>query len=173
MDPDDLREDIRAALDSRLVPSPGLEARVLAALPDAPARIRARVLAWQRHAGLIALLMTVVIAGSVALWWRALPHAPAGPIQPPASVRLAQFTSATTGWVIVSKFTGRVPEFLVTVDRTDDGGATWREQLRLDGFQPGLRADADGRHALVWVSRPKLITCPTPSGSRTPQRSGT
>jgi photosystem II stability/assembly factor-like uncharacterized protein len=163
MDPDDLREDIRTALDSRLVPSLGLEARVLAALSDAPGRTGGPALPWRRHAGLIALLLTVVIAGSLALSWRGLPHAAAGPIRPPASVLLAQFTSGRAGWVIVTQSTGQVPDFAASIDRTDDAGATWREQLRLDGFQPGLRADADGRHAVAWISHPRLVPCPTPT----------
>src|SRR5262249_32949143 len=123
MDPDDLREAIRTALDRRLVESPGLESRVLAALSDPPGRAGGLAPPWPRHAGLTAVLLAVVLAGSLTLWWRALPHAPAGPGPQRAAVQLAQFTSGSTGWVIGSRFTGLVPDFVTTVDRTDDGGA--------------------------------------------------
>src|SRR5262249_29297428 len=115
MDPDDLREDARAALDSRLVPSPGLEARVLALL-DAGDRPSGQASAWQRQAGLIALLLTVVVAGSLALWWRSFPRTGAEPAPRAAGVQLAQFSSGGAGWVISTRFTGRTPSFVVTVD---------------------------------------------------------
>jgi photosystem II stability/assembly factor-like uncharacterized protein len=159
MDPDDLREPIRAALDSRLVPSPGLESRVLAALdrPGDTART------WPRAAGFVAAGLTVlVVAGAVTLWSRGALSTPAGRPQAPPGFRVTQFTASGGGWVLVSSYVGPGPHFEVALDRTDDGGATWHEQLRMHGYDQGLRADPDGQHAVAWITDVLARPCPTP-----------
>jgi photosystem II stability/assembly factor-like uncharacterized protein len=152
MDPDEIRAEMRRVLDDRFVPSPGLEARVLLALPAAPARPGGRVRPARWHlipASAIAVVLIVLMTGSVVLWRAgALPAGLGSGQGSDVALTLGQFTSGDSGWLITRDIFAKNPSAVVY--RTDDAGAHWRQQLSLYGADPQLRASADGRRAVVW-----------------------
>ena len=154
MEPDEMRDQMQRALEDRLVPSPGLEARVLAVLPQAPARPGSRIgrPGWPaRPAGLIAALLCVTVVGAFVFWRTGtLPGLLGLPPVGESALTLGQFTPAGSGWVIVRQIPERTGPVPATIFRTDDAGTTWRQQLTLHSEDPQLRASPDGNRAVVW-----------------------
>jgi len=154
MEPDEMRDRMSQALEGGLVPSPGLEARVLSALPGAPARPggRVRPAGWPAlPASLVAVVLGLTVIGAFVVWRTGTPdRVPASAPGGITALTLGGLTSPSTGWVIVRGLALGSGAGSATVFRTDDAGATWSSQLTTPIDDLRLRFDARGEHGVAW-----------------------
>jgi photosystem II stability/assembly factor-like uncharacterized protein len=143
-----LAVEIRDAFDSRHMPSPGLENRVVSAIPwDRPPHRTASVprLAGAFAAALTLLIVAALVAPSVLSWLNVqIPGITGGPDAPAYSLAAVNGQSV---FVVERGISGRVAGNALL--QSNDGGRTWSDRLHFVGVYGGMQVF--GTDGFIWA----------------------
>jgi photosystem II stability/assembly factor-like uncharacterized protein len=143
-----LAVEIRTAFDSRHVPSPGLENRLLSAIPWE--RPPGRTTSVPRLAGAVAAALTLLIVAALVapslLSWLSvrIPGITGGPEGPAYSLASV---SGQSVFVVQSGISGQVAGNVLL--QSSDGGHTWTDRLHFVGVYDGMQVF--GTDGFIWA----------------------